>query len=188
MDLKIKLTCTPDRLSSSTLTALLSSFTKIIEQSVFESMCTIHKRTSRTSIQKSVYGHVHLDIERVEKGSFILFITGALAGTIASCFYDAVKKRVTRKLSRNEVVDVVNEHLPLISKNLKRDLKRKDRLGSLYVNDIHISVENNDTFPTMSINIKLGLPEKEHMPNDSYSQIDYVIRLQEAKRVSRESR
>ncbi|TOM77399.1 hypothetical protein CGH69_24705, partial [Vibrio parahaemolyticus] len=61
-------------------------------------------------------------------------------------------------------------------------------MGSLYVNDIHISVENNDTFPTMSINIKLGLPEKEHMPNDSYSQIDYVIRLQEAKRVSRESR
>jgi hypothetical protein len=182
MDLKIKLTSKPDRLSTSTLAALISHFTTAIEQSVFESMCSMNISTSRNQIRKSVYGNIHLDVERVEKGSFILFITGAIAGTIASCFYDAVKKRLSKRLSQEEVIEVVNKHLPVITKNLEEDLKSKKRFGSLYVDEINISVNNNGKFPEMAIDVSLGLPEKEHMPIDSESQIEYVIRLQEIKR------
>lgn len=182
MDLKIKLTSKPDRLSTTTLAALISNFTSVIEQSVFESMCSMNIKTSRNQIRKSVYGNIHLDVERVEKGSFILFITGALAGTIASCFYDAVKKRVFNRLSKEEVTEVVEKHLPIITKNLEEDLKSKKRFGSLYVDEINISINNDGKFPEMTIDISLGLPEKEHMPIDSESQIEYVIRLQEIKR------
>ncbi|WP_156042870.1 hypothetical protein [Marinobacterium lacunae] len=182
MDLKIKLKSKPDRLSTSTLSALISNFTKAIENSVFESMCSMNRGASRSQIQKSIYGNIHLDIERVEKGSFILFITEAIAGTVASCFYDAVKRRVTRRLSTEEVTEVVNNYLPTIAKNLERDLKSKSRFGSLYVDNIKISLSNENKFPEMTIDVDLGLPEKEHMPIDSESQIEYVIRVQEIKR------
>ena len=182
MDLKIKLTSKPDRLSTATLSALISNFTTTIERSVFESMCSMNINTSRTQISKSVYGNIHLDVERVEKGSFILFVTGAIAGTIASCFYDSVKKKVISRLSKEEVTEVVNRHTPVIAKNLERDLKSKKRFGSLYVDEIDISMNQDGKFPEMIIDITLGLPEKEHMPIDSESQIEYVIRLQEIKR------
>lgn len=183
MDLKIKLTSKPARLSTSTLASLISHFTNTIEQSVYESMCSVNINTSRSQIRKSVYGNIHLDIDRIEKGSFILFITGALAGTIASCFYDAVKKRVFNKLSTEEVTKVVEKHLPTITKNLKHDLISKKRFGSLYVDKINVSVNEKGKFPEMKVDVVLGLhEEKEHMPIDSESQIEYVIRLQEIKR------
>ena len=186
MDLKIKLTSKPERLSTNTLAALISNFTTAIEQSVFESMCSMNITTSRAQISKNVYGNIHLDVERVEKGSFILFVTGALAGTIASCFYDAVKKRVAKRLSKEEVTEVVNHHLPTVAKNLEKDLKSKKRFGSLYVDEINISMNTDSAFPEMTIDISLGLPEKEHMPTDSEGQIEYVIRLQEIKRNRKE--
>ena len=177
MDLNIKLISNPERLSTNTLTALISNFTKTIEQSVFESICSLNRSTSRRLISKGVYGNIHIDVDRVEKGSFVLFLTGALAGTIASCFYSAIKRHVKHRVTSDEVTNVVNRHIPTIAKNLENDIKGKRRFGSLYVNNIDITLDKDRAFQRMSITIELGMPEKEHMPATSEEQIEYMVRI-----------
>lgn len=186
MDLNIKLISKSDVLSASTLSGMLSNFTHTIERTIYNTMCELNKNTSRKKIENSVIGKVHLEIVSVERGSFIFIITGAVAGTIASCFYDAVKKVVFHKLTHDEVSDTVKKHLPLLIDNIKKEFSDKKRLGYLLVNEVKIDVNNTDKMPLMNIEIILGAPKKERMPFDSESQIDYVIRMQELKQTKRE--
>lgn len=173
MDIKIKLYCQPQRLSAPTLTGLLSHLTKYLEQSVFKTMCDLNKGVSHNKLQKCINNNIHIDVDRVEKGSFILFLSGALAATVASCVYDVVKKKLLRRLSYEDVKKALERYEQPIMENIAKDLKNKKRFGSLYVDDVKTSISNNAGIITLNIDLDFSMPDKEHMPISTHEQIQF---------------
>lgn len=188
MDIKIKLVSKPDRLSSATLTALLSHFHKAVEQSVFETMCDMNKRTSRNKIQKFINNNIHLDVDRVERGSFILFLVGSLSATVTLCLYEVVKSKVKSKIAEGEIRAHVEEYQKPILENLERDIRSKNRLGSLYVDEIKSKISTNDkNIMNLDLEITLSMPDKEHTPVSTEEQIKYVAHKLTIKNMGREN-
>ncbi|AYF19101.1 hypothetical protein [Vibrio parahaemolyticus] len=188
MDINIKLVSKPDRLSSATLTALLSHFHKALEQSVFETMCDMNKRTSRTKIQKFINNNIHLDVDRVERGSFILFLVGSLSATVTLCIYEVIKSKIKSKVTEDEIKARVEEYQKPILENLERDIKTKKRFGSLYVDEIKSQISTNDKkIMNLDLEIKLSMPDKEHTPVNTEEQIKYVANKLTIKSMDREN-
>ncbi|GGP70126.1 MULTISPECIES: hypothetical protein [Shewanella] len=188
MDINIKLVSKPDRLSSATLTALLSHFQKAVEQSVFETMCDMNKRTSRTKIQKFINNNIHLDVDRVERGSFILFLVGSLSATVTLCIYEVIKSKIKSKVTEDEIKAHVEEYQKPILENLERDIKKKNRFGSLYVDEIKSKITTNDKkIMNLDLEIKLSMPDKEHTPVSTEEQIKYVAHKLTIKSMDREN-
>jgi hypothetical protein len=188
MDINIKLVSKPKRLSSATLTALLSHFHKTVEQSVFETMCDMNKRTSRNKIQKFINNNIHLDVDRVERGSFILFLVGSLSATVTLCLYEVVKSKIKKKITEGEIRKCVEDYQKPILENLERDIKTKLRFGSLYVEEINSEITTNDkNIMNLAIEIQLSMPEKEHVPVSTEEQIGYVTHKLAIQNMDREN-
>lgn len=188
MDINIKLVSKPERLSSSTLTALLANFHKAVEQSVYETMCDMNKRTSRNKIQKFINNNIHLDVEKVERGSFILYLVGSLSATVTLCLYEVVKSKIKSKVTEDEVKACVEEYQKPILENLDRDIKTKNRLGSLYIDEIKSEITSNDkNIMKLNLEIQLSIPDKEHTPISTEEQIKYVAHKLTLKNMDREN-